>query len=57
MIDWQSAVWIWISGLLFATMHSILATEGCKHRLYQYGCSEQRYRLFYWVLPRFYGHI
>ena len=47
MMEWQSAVWIWISGLIFAISHSVLATKYCKHWIYPYGCSEQRYRLLY----------
>jgi len=50
MIEWQSAAWIWISGLIFAVSHSILAADRYKHWIYHYGCSEQRYRLFYSII-------
>ena len=50
MIEWQSAAWIWILGLIFAISHSVLATEHCKHWVYQYGCSKQRYRLLYSII-------
>ncbi len=47
MIAWQSALWIWFSGLIFALSHSLLATNGCKQWLYSHGLRERYYRLFY----------
>lgn len=38
---------IWISGLLFALIHSIFAAEACKHLFYRLGMTPQRYRLLY----------
>jgi len=49
-MEWQSIIWIWLSGLLFAVSHSLLATEKCKQWFYQRGNSEQRYRLFYSII-------
>jgi len=46
----SSAVWIWISGLLFALVHSALATTGMKQRLLRLGIDAQRYRLGYSLL-------
>ena len=38
---------IWISGLLFALIHSVFATEPCKRLFYRLGMTPQRYRLLY----------
>ncbi|MDX8403627.1 MAG: isoprenylcysteine carboxylmethyltransferase family protein [Mariprofundaceae bacterium] len=38
---------IWISGLLFALVHSIFAAEPCKRLFYRLGMTPQRYRLLY----------
>jgi len=38
---------IWISGLLFALIHSVFAAEVCKKWFYQRGLTTQRYRLLY----------
>lgn len=38
---------IWISGLLFALIHSVFAAEPCKQWFYRLGMTPQRYRLLY----------
>jgi len=38
---------IWISGLLFALIHSVFAAESCKQWFYQRGMAPQHYRLLY----------
>ncbi|MES0372332.1 MAG: NnrU family protein [Mariprofundaceae bacterium] len=38
---------IWISGLLFALIHSLFAAESCKRLFYRLGMTPQRYRLLY----------
>ncbi|MFC1567570.1 NnrU family protein, partial [Pseudomonadota bacterium] len=38
---------IWISGLLFALIHSVFAAESCKQWFYQCGMTPQHYRLLY----------
>ena len=43
MISWP----IWISGALFALVHSLFATQLCKVSFYRLGMSAQRYRLLY----------
>ena len=43
MIEWP----IWISGALFAVIHSLFASTWCKQRFYQLGMRPQRYRLLY----------
>jgi len=43
MISWP----IWISGILFALVHSFFATQFCKASFYRLGMSAQRYRLLY----------
>jgi len=50
MPEWESAVWIWLSGLLFAIAHSLLASYRCKRWVYGYGLHEPRYRLVYSIL-------
>jgi len=45
MIAWP----IWISGALFALVHSFFAAPFCKARFYRLGMSAQRYRLLYSV--------
>lgn len=47
---WQSAVLIWLSGLVFAIFHSITASNRCKQWLYQLGLKEPSYRLTYSLL-------
>jgi len=46
----NSTAWIWFSGLLFALVHSVLATTALKQRLLQLGVDAQRYRLLYSLL-------
>jgi len=50
MPEWESAVWIWLSGLLFAIGHSLLASHPCKRWAYGHGLREPRYRLVYSIL-------
>jgi len=50
MDNWDSAMWIWLSGLIFAVSHSLLASQGCKRRASAIGLHEPRYRLLYSVL-------
>jgi len=40
-------MWIWLSGLIFAVSHSLLASGSCKQWVYQLGLHEPRYRLLY----------
>ena len=41
-------VWpIWISGLLFAAIHSLFASSWCKQQFYRLGMSARHYRLLY----------
>ncbi|MDQ6970413.1 MAG: NnrU family protein [Mariprofundus sp.] len=47
---WQSILWIWLSGLLFAVFHSITASTTCKQWFYQRGIQEPRYRLIYSIV-------
>ncbi|MDX8413037.1 MAG: NnrU family protein [Mariprofundales bacterium] len=49
MNHWDSTFWIWLSGLVFALIHSLLASHRCKEWLYEYGLREPRYRLLYSV--------
>jgi len=49
MNEWESGLWIWLSGLLFAVVHSVLASQSCKQCLYRHGLKEPRYRLLYSV--------
>jgi len=44
---WDSALWIWLSGLVFAVSHSLLASVRCKQWVYDHGLREPRYRLLY----------
>ncbi len=46
----NSGVWVWCSGLLFALVHSALATTALKQRLQRLGVDRQRYRLGYSLL-------
>ena len=46
----QSALWIWLSGLTFALLHSGTAAPACKRYLERLGVGPQRYRLFYSIL-------
>jgi len=46
----ESAVWIWLSGLLFAIFHSLSAAYQCKHWFYRLGISGQSYRFVYSVV-------
>jgi len=41
---------IWLSGLLFALSHSLLASHRCKQWAYRHGLHEPRYRLIYSVV-------
>ncbi len=44
-------IWkIWLSGFLFAIVHSLLATQACKDLGMRLGLSRRAYRLFYSVL-------
>ncbi len=43
MISWP----VWISGVLFALVHSLFAAQFCKAIFYRLGISSQRYRLLY----------
>jgi len=38
---------IFLSGLVFAACHSLLASQRIKNRIYATGISPQRYRLYY----------
>jgi len=49
MHEWDSALWIWASGLIFAVSHSLLASQACKQWAYGRGLREPRYRLLYSV--------
>jgi len=49
MVEWESALWIWLSGALFGVSHSFLASQRCKRWAYAYGLKEPRYRLLYSV--------
>jgi len=46
----SSVMWVWLSGMLFAVSHSLLATQRCKSWLYQHQLCEQYYRLLYSVV-------
>jgi len=46
----MSAIWIWTTGLIFATIHSVLATQRCKDIFYPRGMSPKSYRLAYSIL-------
>ncbi|PCI41693.1 MAG: hypothetical protein COB41_10340 [Proteobacteria bacterium] len=50
MIVLESAIWIWLSGLLFAVSHSLVASLGCKQWAYAHGLQEPRYRLLYSII-------
>ena len=50
MLTAASALWIWVSGLLFALLHSLLAAKRCKQWCYAHGLQEPRYRLIYSLL-------
>ncbi len=41
---------VWLSGLAFALIHSLFASQVVKHWCYQKGLIEPRYRLFYTLL-------
>jgi len=43
----QGVLLIWLSGLLFALVHSLTASQSWKQWFYQRGCSETGYRLLY----------
>ncbi|MDQ6996475.1 MAG: NnrU family protein [Mariprofundus sp.] len=47
MNHWDSALWIWLSGLIFAVSHSLFASQRCKQWAYEHGLREPRYRLLY----------
>jgi len=46
----MSIAWIWLSGLAFAAVHSLLATSRCKNALYRKGVGRKAYRLAYSLL-------
>lgn len=46
-MEWQNAIWIWISGAIFATFHSLTASQPCKQWFYQHAIREPKYRLMY----------
>jgi len=50
MNDWEGAGLIWLSGLVFAVSHSLLASASCKQWFYRHGLREPRYRLLYSVV-------
>jgi len=50
MNEWDSALWVWLSGLMFAVSHSLLAAQRCKQWAYRRGLREPRYRLLYSIL-------
>ncbi|MDQ6987799.1 MAG: isoprenylcysteine carboxylmethyltransferase family protein [Mariprofundaceae bacterium] len=50
MTEWESAAWIWLSSLIFAVSHSLLAAERCKQWFYRHGLREPRYRLLYSIV-------
>lgn len=43
----QDIVWLWLSGLLFAVQHSLLASQPCKQYFYRLGISTTRYRYYF----------
>ncbi len=45
-----SGLWVWITGLLFAVIHSGLATIRCKQWFCDHGIHDPRYRLYYTLL-------
>jgi len=48
---WQmNILWIWATGLAFAMIHSVLATQRCKDAFYQLGMNPKFYRLAYSIL-------
>lgn len=47
---WGSTGLIWLSGLIFAVSHSLLASAICKQWAYGHGLPEPRYRLLYSVV-------
>ena len=49
MSAWESGLWIWLSGLLFAVIHSVVASHTCKQWAYAHGLHEPHYRLLYSV--------
>lgn len=44
---WQSVGLIWLSGLMFAVVHSVSASQSIKIWSYQHGLNEPYYRLVY----------
>ncbi|HXH73156.1 MAG TPA: NnrU family protein [Mariprofundaceae bacterium] len=46
----SSALWIWLSSLAFALLHSGMAARACKLRLQRMGVGPQRYRLVYSIV-------
>ena len=47
MSGWESGLWTWLSGILFAVFHSVVASHGCKQWAYAHGLGEPYYRLLY----------
>lgn len=50
MSVWESGLWIWLSGFVFAVSHSLLASQACKQWAYSFGLYEPRYRLLYSIV-------
>jgi len=48
-----SVISIWVSGIIFAVIHSLLAQNRCKKLLYRAGLSTQKYRLSYVIFAIF----
>jgi len=48
-IAWSSILWVWVSGLVFAVSHSLLASQTCKQWSHGHGLKEPYYRLLYSV--------
>ena len=47
---WITTLWIWLSGLVFAILHSGTASLAFKRWIYTFGMKAQQYRLFYSVV-------
>jgi len=45
-----SALLVWLSGLIFALLHSLTASQRCKQFIYALGLNEPRYRLLYSIV-------
>jgi len=53
MMAWQSAILIWLSGMLFAIFHSLTAAQSCKAWFYRHGMGETKYRFLYSLISIF----